>query len=381
MYIQQKQLDNLKKACRPGRAVIVYGPRRCGKTTLVNRFADEQSNVMSPALKLNGDDVLTREKLSSESISQLRDFVGVNRLVLVDEAQQVPNIGLNLKIIVDNMPDVAVIATGSSSFDLANQISEPLTGRATYLHLFPLAQLEISSVESRLETESRLESRLIYGSYPEIITAAGEEERRSRLVELSRSYLYKDVLAVEGLKRSGSLERLLRLVAFQVGREVSLAELGRQLEVSKNTVDRYLNLLEKCFVLYRLGGFSRNLRNEVIKMPKYYFWDVGVRNAVLGDFNPLSHRNDVGALWENYLVIERAKRREYLGPNYARDYFWRTHTQQEIDLIEDYDGRLHGFEFKWSDGTVAAPSAWRRAYPAATFEVVNRENYLGFIGG
>jgi hypothetical protein len=367
------------KLCRPGKVVAIYGPRRCGKTTLVSKFIAAVGNRFGKVHVVSGDDMEIRERLSTQSIEGLRAFVGDTGLLVVDEAQRIPEIGLNLKIIVDNMPQVAVVATGSSAFDLAGKIRESLTGRCFNLRLFPLAQMEIDTVENRFETLTRLPTRLVYGSYPDVVTAGGDVERERYLKEVAGSYLYRDALAVGGIKHADKLDQLLRLLGYQIGSQVSLTELGQKLEMDKNTVAHYIDLLEKSFILYRLGGFSRNLRNEVTRMAKYFFWDVGVRNAVVGDFRPLSSRDDVGQLWENYLVIERAKRREYLD-SYGHDYFWRTHTQQEIDLVEDKDGALHGYEFKWTEAKASAPKEWRRAYPDATFEVVNRENYLKFIG-
>lgn len=375
MYVQQKQLDNLRAVLKAGKVVVIYGTRRTGKTTLVKVFLEGTS---LPYLLVSGEDITVQGYLSSQSIEKLKAFVGNNRLLVVDEAQKVPNIGLNLKLIVDHIPDIRIIATGSSSFDLARRIGEPLTGRKTTLIQYPLAQMEIGSIEQRHETEARLESRLIYGSYPEVVLMRDNREREHYLKEIVSSYLYKDILELEGIRQSAKIGRLLQLIAFQIGKEVSYTELGTSLGMSKNTVDHYLDLLEKAFVIQRLGGFSRNLRSEVTKNSRYYFIDNGIRNALINNFNPVELRNDIGELWENYLMIERLKRQEYTREP-ANNYFWRTYTKKELDLVEERSGRLHGYEMKWSTARPRPPKEWIDAYPEATWQVINRDNYLDFI--
>lgn len=377
MYVAQRQLEHLKELARAGRVVIIYGARRTGKTTLLNEFLKGEHE---PYLLVSGEDVTVQGYLASRSIEKLTSFVGANRLLVVDEAQKVPDIGLNLKLIVDHLPHVRVIATGSSSFDLARSVGEPLTGRKHTLKLFPLAQMEIAQVEQRHQTDANLESRLVYGSYPEIVLMRDNQGRERYLKEIVSSYLYKDILELDGVRHSAKISRLLQLVAFQIGKEVSYAELATGLGISKNTVERYLDLLEKAFVVQKLSGFSRNLRNEITKNGRYYFLDNGVRNALINNFNSLDLRNDVGELWENYLVMERLKRQEYLGQA-ANNYFWRTYTRQELDFVEERDGNLFGYEMKWGKSRPRPPREWVAAYPQAGFEVVNRENYLGFIGG
>jgi predicted AAA+ superfamily ATPase len=271
-----------------------------------------------------------------------------------------------------------IIATGSSSFDLARTIGEPLTGRKYTLTRYPLAQMEIRQIENRAQTDSNREARLIFGSYPEIVLMPGNREREQYLKEIVSSYLYKDILELDGIRHSDKITRLLQLLAFQIGKEVSFAELASQLGMSKNTVDRYIELLEKSFVLRRMQGFSRNLRKEITKNCRLYFIDLGIRNALINNFNPLDFRDDVGMLWENYLVIERLKKQEYTGQS-ANNYFWRTYTRQEIDLVEDRGGKLYGYEMKWGRQTAKPPSEWRSAYPKAEWELVTRENYLEFI--
>jgi predicted AAA+ superfamily ATPase len=374
-YIPQKHLENLRKLVTPGKVVVIYGARQVGKTTLAKKFLE---NVDEGVLFVDGDDITVREYLESQSINKLRDFVGDHSLLVIDEAQHIEKIGLNLKLIVDHMPDLKVIATGSSSFDLAKDVGEPLTGRKFVLKLYPLAQMEISQIESRHEIEANLESRLIYGSYPEVVTMRDNTRRREYLLEIISSYLFKDILALEGIRYANKLVRLLQLLAFQIGKEVSLTELGSQLGMSKNTVERYLDLLEKVFVIYRLSGFSRNLRKEITKSHRYYFFDNGIRNAVIQNFNPIGVRNDQGELWENYVLTERMKKKEYLRQQ-ANAYFWRTYDKKEIDLVEERGGRLYGYEIKWKKIPKNAPRDWLVNYPNAGFEVIYKENYLKFI--
>ena len=375
-YIPQAQLENLKGALAPNKVVVLYGPRQVGKTTLIQRFVREND---PEALVVSGEDINAREFLASESVEKLRSLVGRRRTLVVDEAQHVPRIGLNLKLLVDHVEGLRVVATGSSSFELAQQTGEPLTGRKVTLLLLPLAQLELDRTEAAHETRARLDSRLIHGAYPEVVLAAGNEDRESYLKELAGAYLFKDILALEGIRHPDKLLRLLQLLAFQIGRDVSVAELGGKVGLGKNTVQRYLDLLEKTFVIFSRLGFSRNQRKEVAKSRRYYFHDNGIRNAVISNFSPLALRNDVGALWENYIQVERLKYNLYTG-RLAASYFWRTYDRQEIDLVEEYAGRLHGIEIKWSAKSRArAPRAWSRSYPGSSFSVVHPGNYLEYI--
>jgi len=376
IYIPQKQLENLKKYVSSGKAVIIYGPRRCGKTTLLEHF--QKAIDPEKTLSVTGDDLTVREYLSSQSLEKLTAFLGEKEYLIVDEAQRIPDIGLNLKIIVDHLKHVNVIATGSSSFDLARHIGEPLTGRKTTLMMFPLSQMELSSIESRHVTDDRLESRLIYGSYPQIILQNNDALRKEILKEIVSSYLMKDILELDHIRHSDKLVRLLQCLAFQIGKEVSMTELGTQLSMSKNTVDRYLDLLEKTFVIFRLTGLSRNLRKEITKNHRYYFTDNGIRNALINGFNPLTMRNDIGMLWENYIVGERIKRQAYV-EIFSNNYFWRTYDQKEIDFVEERDGKLFGYEMKWDPKKKKEPDEWKRAYPESEFQVIHRENYLDFI--
>ena len=375
MYIPQKQLKTLKDLVQPGKAIIIYGPRRCGKTTLLRKMLEtvDEDHVFA-----DGEDITVQDYLSSQSIDKLKRFLGEKRLLLIDEAQKIGNIGLNIKLMIDNIPGVKIIATGSSSFGLATQLGEPLTGRKYTLRLFPLAQLELSGVETQVRTEASLESRLIYGSYPEVVLMEDDRRRVLYLKEITESYLYKDILELDGIRHSDKLVRLLQLLAFQIGKEVSYNELASQLGMSKNTVDKYLDLLEKTFVIYRLRGFSRNLRKEVSKNSRYYFYDTGIRNTLINNFNPLPLRDDVGMLWENYIMTERLKKQEYT-TLVSNNYFWRTYDRKEIDLIEDREGRLYGYEIKWDDKRSKKPQEWLDTYANSEYLVINRTNYLQFI--
>ncbi len=376
MYIPQYQLANLQKLTVPGKVILVYGPRRTGKTTLLQHFI---AGLDEPYHLVNGEDIFVQQVLSSQSIDKLKNFVGQKNLLIIDEAQKIPNIGLNLKLIIDHIPQIRVIASGSSSFDLALQAGEPLTGRKWTMRLFPLAQMELSQTENMAQTLARLENRLIYGSYPDVVLGSDDEFRQRYLREIISSYLYKDILELDGLRHSDKLIRLLQLLAFQIGKEVSFTELGTQLGLSKNTVERYLDLLEKAFVIYRLRGLSRNLRKEISKNPRYYFYDVGIRNALIQNFNPLNLRDDVGQIWENYLVIERLKKQEYTGISCA-NYFWRTYSRKEVDWVEERAGEFFAYEFKWSPSAkTALPKDFALAYPHTQFECVHPQNYLQFI--
>ena len=375
-YIPQAQLARLRRLVAPGKVVVVYGPRRVGKTTLIRRYVRQHDRN---ALVVTGEDIAVREYLESQSVAKLKAFVGGRRTLVVDEAQHVRQIGLNLKLLADHVDGLRIIATGSSSFDLARQTGEPLTGRKFTLLLLPLAQLELQAVEGVHETRAQLEMRLIHGSYPEVVLMASNEDREIYLKELVSSYLFKDILQLEGIRYTDKLLRLLQLVAFQIGGEVSVTELGTQLGMSKNSVERYLDLLEKAYVLYSRRGFSRNLRKEITKSRRYYFYDNGVRNALISNFNPMSLRDDTGILWENYILAERLKYNLYTG-HLAESYFWRTYDRQEIDLVEEWGGGLRAAEMKWSPRHAArAPGGWRQTYPDSSFEVVHPENYLDFI--
>jgi len=361
----------------PGKVQLIYGPRRAGKTTLL------QSYLASCGLKYRletGDDIRIRHLLGSGDLKQIVAFAEGYDLVAIDEAQQIEGIGMGLKILVDHCPGLRIIATGSSSFDLAGAVGEPLTGRKHTVTLFPISQMELRQEHNDYDLRQRLEEHLVFGSYPEIVMTDGRKEKIGLLEELAGSYLLKDVLALERIRSSRTLIDLLKLVAFQVGGEVSLNELATKVRLDVKTVARYLDILEKAFVIVRVGGFSRNLRSEITSKAKYYFVDNGVRNAVIGQYNSLDSRNDVGALWENFVVVERLKKRSYTGM-YGSFYFWRTYDGQEIDYLEERDGGLFGFECKWSSTRrVKQPKKWREAYPEAAFEMITPDNYLEFVG-
>jgi predicted AAA+ superfamily ATPase len=374
MYIPQIALNLLEEKATPGKVVVIYGPRRVGKTTLLKKYLEGRKNY----LFVSGEDIFIREFLSSESIDKLREFIGGHSLLVIDEAQFIPNIGLNLKLIVDHLPNVEVIATGSSTFDLAKQIGEPLTGRKHAIKMYPISQMELNVVESRSQIEAYRESRLIYGSYPEVITHENEGNRQEYLNEIVSSYLLKDILAFEGIQKSKKLIDLLILLAFQIGKEVSHHELATQLSMSRITIEKYLDLLEQVFVLINIRGFSRNLRKEVSKTSRYYFCDNGIRNALINNFNTINRRDDVGALWENYLVMERLKKQDYISLR-SHNYFWRTYDKKELDWVEEREGKLFAYEFKWGQANAKAPRLWLETYPDSLFECINQDNYLSFI--
>ena len=368
--------EPLEKHIQPNKVTVIYGPRRAGKTTLL------QSYLKQTQLKYkldSGDNIRTQQVLSSQDFKQILAYVEGYELLAIDEAQNIPNIGKGLKIIVDQVPGIKVLVTGSSSFELAGQVGEPLTGRKLTLNLFPMAQSELMPIYNKFELREKLPDFLIYGMYPEVLLAPTSQSRIEVLTEIANAYLLKDILAFDRVKSSRTLLDLLKLLAFQVGSEVSLNELGRQLGVDTKTVQRYLDLLEKAFVIVRLGGLSRNLRQEIRNKNKYYFLDTGIRNAVIAQFNSLDLRNDVGALWENFMIMERLKFRTY-APLHANMYFWRTYDQQEIDLVEERGGNFHGYEFKWSQKKATLPPAsWTSAYPEAEYSVITQANYGEFV--
>ncbi|MBU0571884.1 MAG: ATP-binding protein [Candidatus Omnitrophica bacterium] len=368
--------DTLDDFISPNKCLIIYGARQVGKTTLLKTFlSDKKFKYRFDS----GDNIRLQNVLSSQDFSKILEYARGYELLVIDEAQQIPNIGMGLKIIVDQIPGIKIIATGSSSFDLANQVGEPLTGRKRTLTLYPIAQKELLYHHNKFDLKQMLDDFLVFGSYPEVITANSRDEKIELLTELTNSYILKDILALERIKSSKILLDLLKLIAFQVGNLVSLNELANQLHIDIKTVSRYLDLLEKTFVITRLGGFSRNPRNEITNKSKYYFVDNGIRNAVISQFNPVDSRNDLGALWENFIIIERLKNRSYSNI-YGSSYFWRNYNQKEIDLIEDRGGSLFARECKWSKTKRdSAPKDWKQKYPAADFMTITPDNYLDFI--
>ena len=371
--IARQLKERLNEAYQRKKIIVILGPRQVGKSTLLDELANGQEGVRI----LNCDNEDERLMLTDRTSTELNRLVSPYRYFLIDEAQRVKNIGLTLKKIGDLKLDTQVIVTGSSSLDLADEISEPATGRLLEYNLFPLSLPEIAQATSHLEEQRLLESRMIYGLYPEVVTAP--EVARQTLINLTNSYLYRDLLAFRGIKKPDVLMNLVRALALQIGSEVSYNELGNLLGIDKVTVESYLDLLEKCFIVFRLNSFSRNARNEIKKGKKVYFYDNGVRNAVLSNFAPLAMRNDAGMLWENLMMSERVKRNSYTG-SYAQMYFWRTHDQKEIDLVEDMDGRLTTFEFKWNEKKKAVqPRAFAESYPHSSYEVVTRETFWSFL--
>jgi predicted AAA+ superfamily ATPase len=361
---------------KPGKAVLVFGARRTGKTVLIGQILKK---FPGRTLLLNGEDQDTHALLEARTAANYRRLLEGVDVFALDEAQNVPDIGLKLKLITDEVPHVRIIASGSSSLDLLNKAGEPLVGRSARFLLTPFSVKETAPYESPLETRRNLETRLVYGSYPETVLMEKDREREEYLREMVNAYLLKDILSLEGLRNSSRMQKLLYLISFQAGKEVSCVELGNLLGLSKNTVEKYLDLLSQVFVIYRLGAYSRNLRKEVAKTAKWNFWDNGILNAVKGNFNPLSVREDTGALWENYCAAERIKNCNNEGIS-AEHYFWRTYDQQEIDLVEaGPGGTLSAFEFKWGGKIPRVPVAFAKAYPEAGFEVINRDNYLDLI--
>lgn len=359
-----------------GRTIVLYGARRVGKTTLVKHILAQQSDKR--VRYFNCDLLSVRNALQVEEATALCAFLGEQDLVVLDEAQQIANIGRILKILVDEVPTMQVIATGSSSFGLGNRAAEPLTGRMVRFELYPLALAELAGDQGYSAVEPRLDFLLRFGSYPAIIGLA-EAEARVALDELVSNYLYRDALAFAGMRRSTVLIKLLELLARQLGQEISYQEVGQALGIDRRTVISYIDLLEQCFVLFRLGAFSRNLRKEVSKSVKVYFYDLGVRNSLIQNFAPLALRNDVGALWENFCILERLKLLRYR-QQFANQYFWRTYDQKEIDYLEEADGVLAGYEFKWNPAAkTKEPTDFLQAYPGSRVERIDRGNYWRFL--
>ncbi len=367
-------INPLLDSLRPGFVTGLFGARRTGKTFLMN-YIKEQSEECK-ILMVQGENLDVAEILSSRRLSLLTQFTAGYDYLFIDEAQRIPSIGINLKLIVDALPHISVFVTGSSAFDLKNEIGEPLTGRSKYFYLYPVAQLELN--EDFLSSKENLENRLIYGSYPQVITSSTNQEKIDVLESIKNGALIKDILTIDNLKDSIFIMNLLRLVAFQIGNDVSATELASGLGVSKNTVTRYLDLLEKCYILFSLQGFSRNLRKEITKSRRYFFWDNGIRNAVISNFNRIALRDDIGRLWENYCISERLKKNHYLAKS-CNYYFWRTYDQKEIDLIEESGGNLEGTEFKWSEKSIKPPKEFLETYENSSYRVIHKENYLDFI--
>ncbi len=377
-YISRAIAEDFRKKILPQKVLILLGARRVGKTEFLRHFILKYPS--SDYLYLNGEDQQTIDALSERTIRNYKRLIGKKNILIIDEAQKIPGIGQKLKLMVDELDGLKVIATGSSVFDLGNKLGEPLVGRQNTILLYPLAQMELAQEESYFETKARIEERLIFGSYPEILQYNNWDDKAEYLEGLVNTYLLRDLLEYDGIRRADKIIDLLRLISFQIGKEVSIDELANSLKgISRNTVEYYLDLLAKVFIIYKFPGFSRNLRKEVTKTSRWYFYDNGIRNAIIRNFQKLNMRADVGELWENYLIAERLKYSSY-NKKRVNQYFWRTYDRQELDLVEEEAGELRAFEFKWNPKRkTRIPGGWAKAYPDATFELINSDNYLDFI--
>ncbi len=370
-YLVRDISKNIIKKLQPNKVVIVFGARRVGKTILVK---DILSKVNEPVLTLNGENINVHDKLAIRSVENYKQILGSYKLLYIDEAQKISEIGLKLKLMIDEIEGLRIIISGSSSFDIHKDAGEPLTGRKYSFNLFALSESEYCQVENKIAKIDKIRERLIFGNYPELLHIPDREDKIDYLNEMVSSYLLKDILVYENIKNSQKIFNLLRLIAFQIGGEVSLQELGKQLGISKNTVEKYLNLLSKVFILHKVEGFSRNLRKEITKNSRWYFLDNGIRNSIIANFNPIESRNDIGALWKNYMISERLKYQGYRRLS-SNNYFWRTYEQQEIDWVEERDGSLFAYEFKWKESKVKIPTQWKNAYPDSSFKVINKDNF------
>jgi len=380
MYIMEYLSRIIKplvmESLKPNKVIVLLGPRRIGKTVLISQILE---NITEPYMLLNGEDISTRELFERRSVENFLQLLDGKLFLVLDEAQKIPNIGSSLKLMIDEIKGLKIIVTGSSAFDVENYTGEPLTGRKITFNLYPLAEQEYDQIHPLNVRKDKLRERLIYGNYPELLQLRTKAEKNRYLNDLVSSYLLKDILSFENIKNSDKIISLLRLLAFQVGNMVSTTEIGIQLGMSGNTVTKYLDLLSKVFIIHRLGGFSRNLRKEITKNSKWYFFDNGIRNILIANVNQIELRNDLGQLWENYIISERIKFQKYSGM-IVNNYFWRTYDQQEIDWIEEREGNLFGYEFKWnSKKTPKEPKGWSRTYSEAKFTVINPENYQNWV--
>lgn len=371
-----KRLFDIQNLAKPGKALVIYGPRRVGKTTLLK---DYLSRTELKYKLDSGDNIRTQEIFNSQLFNEILPYAEGYELIAIDEAQQIKNIGMGLKILVDNSPGLVVVATGSSSFELSQQVGEPLTGRKRTVTLFPFSQQELLSIYNQYELKEQLDEFLIFGSYPEVITAKNRAEKIEVITEIVNSYILKDLLSLEKIRGTKQILDLLKLIAFQVGKEVSLNELASQIKLDVKTVGKYLDLFEKTFILHKRSSFSRNLRKEISTKSKYYFLDNGIRNGIILQFNKFLDRNDSGELFENFFVMERLK---YLSNNsiYRNSYFWRTYDGQEIDLVEEGEGKLLGIEVKYSPkAKLKKKNLFTGIYDNSSVELVNKDNYLNYI--
>ena len=374
--IKRDLLDSIISSCFRGKIILLLGARQVGKTTLLKEVVKQMDE---PHVWLNADESDIYEAFVNAGTStQLLQLVGPNnKLAIIDEAQQIPDIGKKLKLLYDTYPHIQIIATGSSSFELQDRMAEPLTGRKIVFYLYPISYKETVEYSSPLEAKRMLDTRLVFGLYPNVVNNPGHE--KEILIEIANSYLYKDILQIEGIRKPAHIENLLRALAFQVGNEVSYNELSRTVgNINAATVEKYLDIFEKAYIIYKLPAFSRNLRNEIKKGKKYYFYDNGIRNVLISNFSLPQMRIDKGALWENFLISERLKNNHY-NKKFVNSYFWRTHDKAEIDYIEETDGALHAFEFKWTDKTVRFPGSFLEAYPNHSTSIVSKSNFESFV--
>ncbi len=367
--------NTLPDIFQSGKVLTVYGPRRVGKTCLVQKML---SGISGRIYSGTGEDFDLKTVLESRRLQSIRLLFAEYDVIFIDEAQYISDVGLALKMLVDTFPDKRVIVSGSSAFDISNKVAEPLTGRQIIRTLFPISMAEMKAHCGGMDVYQRLEEFLVFGLYPEVLNLSGKESKTEYLHTLRNAYLFKDILALENIRNPSKLIELLKLLAFQIGGTVSINELSRSIGIAKGTVERYIDLLEKSFVIHKLGGFSKNLRSEVSKSSKYYFIDNGIRNAVINNFNLPASRNDMGMLWENFIISEFIKKQAY-ARIFSNNYFWRTYNKKEIDFVEERDGRLSGYEIKWGLKRVKAPDIWTKTYPDASFKVISKENFLEHV--
>jgi len=357
--------------------VVIYGARQVGKTTLVQEILKQ---LPYKKISINADMLKYNEVFASRDLAKMKEVIDQNELLFIDEAQNIKDIGINLKILHDHLPELKIIVTGSSSFELANHITEPLTGRTQTFQLFPISIQELRKSYTPFEIKENVSNYLLYGMYPEVIQTASVNGKIKLLYELTSAYLYKDVLQLTNIKHSDKIHKLLKLLASQIGNLISMNEIGNTLQMTNETVNHYIDILEKGFIIFRLSGYDGNIRKEITKMNKVYFYDLGIRNALIDSFNSLEIRQDTGALWENFILIERMKKNVY-ADIFNKKYFWRTYSGAEIDYVEVKDGTLHGYEIKWKNNKVKQPKSWLETYSNTTFQVINNENFIDFVSG
>jgi len=357
--------------------VVIYGARQVGKTTLVQEILKQ---LPYKKISINADILKYNEVFASRDLNKMKEVIDQNELLFIDEAQNIKDIGINLKILHDHLPELKIIVTGSSSFELANHITEPLTGRTQTFQLFPISIQELRKSYTPFEIKENVSNYLLYGMYPEVIQTASVNGKIKLLYELTSAYLYKDVLQLTNIKHSDKIHKLLKLLASQIGNLISMNEIGNTLQMTNETVNHYIDILEKGFIIFRLSGYDGNIRKEITKMNKVYFYDLGIRNALIDSFNSLEIRQDTGALWENFILVERMKKNVY-ADLFNKKYFWRTYSGAEIDYVEVKDGTLHGYEIKWKNNKVKQPKSWLETYSNTTFRVINNENFIDFVGG